>query len=320
MTATEHESRRLDGEATARAMRDEVGAGCAALLARNGVVPGLTVVLVGDDPASQIYVRNKHRAASQVGIHSRIERLPAGVEQPELIATVQRLNDDPAVHGILVQLPLPAGLDERRVIEALDPDKDVDGFHPENAGRLLVGLPGFVPCTPAGIIEMLKRHEIPLAGRRAVVLGRSNIVGKPMALLLLREHCTVTICHSRTRDLAAIASEAELLVAAIGQPAAVTEEFIRKDAVVVDVGIHRVEDEATCRRLYGEDPDRLRVLRERGATLVGDVHPLQARRRASWLSPVPGGVGPLTIAQLLRNTLTAAERATGSPTNGGTKH
>jgi methylenetetrahydrofolate dehydrogenase (NADP+)/methenyltetrahydrofolate cyclohydrolase len=317
MTAPAAGCRRLDGEATARAIREEVGAGCGALLARSGVTPGLTVVLVGDDPASQIYVRNKHRAATQAGVHSRIERLPAAVEQAELIDTVRRLNDDPAVHGILVQLPLPAGLDERRVIEALDPDKDVDGFHPENAGRLLVGLPGFVPCTPAGIIEMLKRHEIPLAGRRAVVLGRSNIVGKPMAILLLREHCTVTICHSRTRDLAAVAAEADLLVAAIGQPAAITEEFIREGAVVVDVGIHRVEDEATCRRLYGEDADRLRALRERGATLVGDVHPLQAQRRAAWLTPVPGGVGPLTIAQLLRNTLTAAERATAGSDNGG---
>jgi len=194
----------------------------------------------------------------------------------------------------------------------VDPAKDVDGFHPLNAGRLLIGLPGPVSCTPAGIIELLRFHKIALAGRHAVVIGRSNIVGKPMAVLLLRENCTVTICHSRTTDLPRIAAQADILIAAVGRMAFVTSEFIKPRAVVVDVGIHRVEDEQTCRGLYGDDADRLRAVRERGSTLVGDVHPLQARERAGWLTPVPGGVGPLTIAQLLSNTLLAAERTTRS--------
>jgi methylenetetrahydrofolate dehydrogenase (NADP+) / methenyltetrahydrofolate cyclohydrolase len=304
-----HEPRKLDGVATARSMRQKVAEGTAELLRERGVVPGLTVLLVGNDPASEIYVRNKHKAATEAGLRSSIERLPETAGEAEILAAVERLNRDPAVHGILVQLPLPDGVDQRRVIESIDPDKDVDGFHPLNAGRLVVGLPGFVPCTPAGILELLRFHEIPLAGRHAVVLGRSNIVGKPMALLLLRENCTVTLCHSRTVDLPRVTAQADLLVAAVGQIGLVTEEFIKPGAVVVDVGIHRVVDEATCRRLYGDDPERLRALAEKGATLAGDVHPLEARRRAAWLTPVPGGVGPLTIAQLLRNTLEAARRA-----------
>jgi methylenetetrahydrofolate dehydrogenase (NADP+)/methenyltetrahydrofolate cyclohydrolase len=298
----------LDGRATARAMRESVAEGCARLEREHGIVPGLTVVLVGEDPASQIYVKNKNRSAAKVGMRSNIERLPETATEREILDTVARLNDDPAVHGILVQLPLPDGIDEHRVIESIHPEKDVDGFHPINAGRLLVGLPGFVSCTPAGIIELLKFNEIPLKGRHAVVIGRSNIVGKPMAVLLLREHCTVTICHSRTQELAKVASEGDLLIAAVGRRAMVTADFIKPGAAVVDVGIHRVEDEATCRELYGEDEKRLASVREKGSTLVGDVHPLQARSRAGWLSPVPGGVGPLTIAQLLKNTLQAAER------------
>jgi methylenetetrahydrofolate dehydrogenase (NADP+)/methenyltetrahydrofolate cyclohydrolase len=303
----------LDGEAAARVVREEVAAGCLRLEQAHGVVPGLTVVLVGDNPASRIYVRNKHKAASAVGIDSRIVELPESVSSEELLQQVGQLNDDPRVHGILVQLPLPRAIDEQRIIEALDPDKDVDGFHPTNAGRLLIGLPGLVPCTPAGIVHLLRTNEIPLSGKHAVVIGRSNIVGKPLALLLLREDCTVTVCHSRTRGLAQIAASADLLVAAVGRPGLVTAEFIKPGAVVVDVGIHRVEDEATCRKLYGDDPARLRAVRERGATLTGDVHPLEARQRAGWLTPVPGGVGPLTIALLLKNTLQAAERAALSP-------
>jgi methylenetetrahydrofolate dehydrogenase (NADP+)/methenyltetrahydrofolate cyclohydrolase len=197
------------------------------------------------------------------------------------------------------------------VLDALDPAKDVDGFHPLNAGRLLAGLPGVVPCTPAGILRLLRQHDVPLVGRRAVVLGRSNIVGKPMALLLLREHCTVKICHSSTPDLAEVAASADILIAAIGRPALVTGEFIKPGAAVVDVGIHRVTDELTCRRLYGDDAERLSAVREKGGTLVGDVHPLEARQRAGWLTPVPGGVGPLTIALLLENTLEAARRSAG---------
>jgi methylenetetrahydrofolate dehydrogenase (NADP+)/methenyltetrahydrofolate cyclohydrolase len=299
----------LDGKATARSMREEVASGCAALLERHSVVPGLAVVRVGEDPASAIYVKNKQRAATRAGMRSVIERLPAAATEADILATVERLNADPATHGILVQLPLPDHVDERRVVEAVDPAKDVDGFHPINAGRLLIGLPGMVSCTPAGIIELLDFYRIPLEGKQAVVIGRSNIVGKPMAVLLLRRHCTVTICHSRTANLPAMASQADILIAAVGRMGLVTADFIKPRAVVVDVGIHRIEDEITCRRFYGDDPHRLRAVREKGATLVGDVHPLEARTRAEWLTPVPGGVGPLTIAQLLRNTLEAARRS-----------
>jgi methylenetetrahydrofolate dehydrogenase (NADP+)/methenyltetrahydrofolate cyclohydrolase len=299
----------LDGKATAKQIREEVAAGCAALLDKHGIVPGLTVVLVGEDPASQIYVRNKEKAAKAAGMNSVVERMPATATQEEVLQAVRRLNADPAVHGILVQLPLPDEVDEHVVIESIDPEKDVDGFHPENVGRLLSGLPGIVSCTPAGIIELLKRHDIPLLGKHAVVIGRSNIVGKPMAVLLLREHCTVTICHSRTKELAEIASQGDLLIAAVGRRAMVTADFIKPGAVVVDVGMHRVEDEEACRELFGADDKRLSTVRKKGATLTGDVHPLQARGRAGWLSPVPGGVGPLTIAMLLKNTIDAAWRS-----------
>jgi len=298
----------LDGKATAREIRREVGEGCARLLAEHGVVPGLTVVLVGEDPASQVYVRNKQKAATAAGMKSEVIRMPESASEAEILAQVERLNADPRVHGILVQLPLPDGVDEQKVIETVSPDKDVDGFHPVNAGRLLSGLPGLVPCTPAGIVELLKRYEIPLQGREAVVIGRSNIVGKPLAVLLLREHCTVTVCHSRTRDLPGVASRADILVAAVGRRGMVDASFIKPGAVVVDVGIHPVDDEDAARELFGDDEKRLAAVRERGSTLVGDVHPVEARGRAGWLSPVPGGVGPLTIAMLLRNTLQAARR------------
>ncbi len=301
----------LDGKKTAREIRQEVAEGCAALLTSNGVVPGLTVVLVGEDPASQIYVRNKERAARKVGMNSNIVRLAADANEELVLETVRALNVDASVHGILVQLPLPGGVGDQRVIETVDPAKDVDGFHPENAGRLLTGLPGFVPCTPAGVIELLKRNDIPLSGKHAVVIGRSNIVGKPMALLLLREHCTVTICHSRTTDLAAQAAQADVLVAAVGRLGMVTADFIKTGAAVIDVGIHRVDDEATVRDLFGDDKRRLATLAEKGSTVVGDVHPLGARGKAGWLTPVPGGVGPLTIAMLLKNTLDAARRSAG---------
>jgi methylenetetrahydrofolate dehydrogenase (NADP+)/methenyltetrahydrofolate cyclohydrolase len=304
-------ARLLDGKRTARILREEVAAGCVDLARSHGVVPGLGVVLVGDDPASQIYVRNKERAAAAAGMTSRVLRLPATAGDEAILAAVAALNADPAVHGILVQLPLPRGVGERAVLEAVDPAKDVDGFHPINAGRLLSGGEGFVPCTPAGILELLRRHDVPLAGRHAVVVGRSNIVGKPMALLLLREHATVTICHSRTSGLAEICARADVLVAAAGRLALITESFIKPGATVIDVGIHRVEDAETCRRLFGDDPARLAAVRETGATLAGDVHPLAARARAGLYTPVPGGVGPLTIAQLLRNTLHAARRSVG---------
>ncbi len=300
----------LDGRAIAKAIRDEVAAGVRDLRSVHGLLPGLTVVLVGDDPASQVYVRNKEKSAGEVGMRSNVLRMPDTTPEAEILATVDRLNRDAGVHGILVQLPLPAGIDAQKVLDLIDPDKDVDGFHPVNAGRLSIGLPGPLPCTPAGILDMLKRYDIPLAGRRAVVVGRSNIVGKPMALLLLREHATVTICHSRTRDLAAVCREADVLVAAVGRLGLVTADFVKPGAAVVDVGMHSVRDEATCRRLFGDDERRLRTLREKGATLAGDVVPIEVAPRAGWLSPVPGGVGPLTIAMLLRNTLEAARAAT----------
>jgi len=309
------EARILDGKATAREIRREVAEGCRRLHEQTGVVPGLTVVLVGEDPASSIYVRNKEKASTKAGMSSRIVRLPATASEAEILSTVDGLNRDESVHGILVQLPLPSGVDAQRVIETLSPDKDVDGFHPVNAGRLLIGLPGFVPCTPAGIIELLRRNDIAMKGRRAVIIGRSNIVGKPMAILLLREHATVTVCHSRTPDLAAVAREADLLIAAVGKLALVTGDFIKQGAAVVDVGIHSVTDEPTVERLFGNDPDRLRSLRDKGQTLAGDVHPLEGRSRAGWLTPVPGGVGPLTIAMLLQNTLRAAQRSAGIDAN-----
>jgi methylenetetrahydrofolate dehydrogenase (NADP+)/methenyltetrahydrofolate cyclohydrolase len=305
-------AQKLDGTATARAMRDEVAAGVAARRAGGAAAPGLTVVLVGESPASMVYVRGKEKAAQEAGMRSEVLRLPATASEHEILATVERLNGDPGVHGILVQLPLPHGVDAQRVIEAIDPAKDVDGFHPVNAGRLLIGLPSFLPCTPAGIVELLKRYRVPLEGKRAVVLGRSNIVGKPMALLLLRENCTVTICHSRTPDLARIAAEADVLVAAIGQPGIVRGDFVKPGAAVVDVGIHTLTDESAVRDVFGNDEGKLRVFREKGSLLCGDVRPLEVAERAGWLSPVPGGVGPLTIAMLLRNTLEAARRCDAS--------
>jgi methylenetetrahydrofolate dehydrogenase (NADP+)/methenyltetrahydrofolate cyclohydrolase len=299
----------LDGKAVAASIRSEVAAGCAALAMQRGIVPGLTVVQVGDNPASDVYVRNKEKAAREVGMHGAVVHLPESSSEDAILATVRGLNLASGVHGILVQLPLPSGVRVARVLEAVDPVKDVDGFHPVNAGKLLTGARGFVPCTPAGIVELLKRSGIPFARKRAVVIGRSNIVGKPMAVLLLREDCTVTVCHSKTRELAEIASQADILVAAIGKPGAIGGDAIKPGAVVVDVGIHTVSDEATCRRLFGDDEARLRQVREKGSTLVGDVHPVEAAAKAGWLTPVPGGVGPLTIAMLLRNTLDAARGA-----------
>lgn len=299
----------LDGKKVAKEIRAEVAERAAAFAVRHGRRPGLSVVLVGEDPASTVYVRNKEKAASEAGIAGEVLRFPAETSQAEIAATVDRLNADPEVDGILVQLPLPDGVDERAILARIDPDKDVDGFHPVNAGRLSIGLPGLVPCTPAGVIELLERHDVPLKGRHAVVVGRSNIVGKPMALLLLRKHCTVTICHSRTADLAAVCREADILVAAVGRVGLIGADHVNPGAAVVDVGIHRVTDEATVRRLFGDDPKRLAALAKRGGTLAGDVVPVEVRERAGWFSPVPGGVGPLTIALLLRNTLDAAERS-----------
>jgi len=272
----------LDGKKTAKEIRREVTEGCTALRASHGLVPGLTVVLVGEDPASQIYVRNKERAARKVGMNSNIVRLAADSNEEMVLETVRALNADASVHGILVQLPLPGGVGDQRVIETVDPAKDVDGFHPENAGRLFTGLPGFVPCTPAGVIELLKRNEIPLAGKHAVVIGRSNIVGKPISLLLQRANATVTMCHSRTQDLAGFCRSADILVAAAGNPRMVKGDWIRPGAAVMDVGVSEVDGK-----------------------LVGDVDFDAAQGIAGFITPSRRGIGPMTITMLLRNTLTA---------------
>jgi methylenetetrahydrofolate dehydrogenase (NADP+) / methenyltetrahydrofolate cyclohydrolase len=282
------ETRLIDGRAFAAKILAEVTSEAAAMKAASGLVPGLAVVLVGEDPASQVYVRNKARTTLEVGLHSVEHRLPAETAEADLLALVASLNADPAIHGILVQLPLPKHIDSTRVLDAIDPDKDVDGFHVINAGRLATGLPGLVPCTPLGCLLMLKAELGNLSGLRAVVLGRSNIVGKPMAALLLRESCTVTIAHSRTRDLPAVCREADILVAAVGQPEMVRGDWIKPGATVVDVGINRVPGEGGKTRL------------------VGDVAFAEAQGVAGRITPVPGGVGPMTIACLLRNTVTAA--------------
>lgn len=282
-------------------LRDKVSS-----LAAKGVQPGLTAVLVGDDPASQIYVRNKMTACDKLGLASRTLRPPADISTEQLLEIVEGLNADPEVDGILVQLPLPKQIDADRVLLAIDPAKDVDGFHPMNVGALATGKPKLVSCTPAGLIEILKRSDIPISGKRAVVVGRSNIVGKPAALLLLGESATVTVCHSRTSDLPGVAREADILVAAIGRPAMLTAEFIKPGAVVLDVGINRITDPAEAERIFAREPQKLVRFREKGSILVGDVHPTDMAELASAYTPVPGGVGPLTIAMLMSNTVRAA--------------
>ena len=260
--------------------------------------PGLAVVLVGNDPASEIYVRNKVKACEEIGLYSEQHSPSAGITTTALLDLIDQLNARDEIDGILVQMPLPKHVDSRRVLSAIRPGKDVDGFHPVNVGNLVANRPGLRPCTPAGIMEMLKRYDVPLAGRNAVVVGRSDIVGKPMALMLLHEHATVTICHSRTRDLAAECRRADILVAAIGQPALITREFIKPGATVVDVGMNRLDDAALSSAIFQGSPSR---------SLIGDVHPVEVSRVAGAYTPVPGGVGPLTIAMLMVNTIRAAE-------------
>jgi methylenetetrahydrofolate dehydrogenase (NADP+)/methenyltetrahydrofolate cyclohydrolase len=256
-------------------------------------------------------VRNKIKTCHDLGIYSETLTPPDSVTTEELVAAVEKLNARPELDGILVQLPLPAQVDTKRVLLAVAAEKDVDGLHPCNVGRLVAGLPGPRACTPAGIIEMLKRYQIPIAGRRAVVVGRSDIVGKPMAMLLLHEHATVTICHSKTPDLPAVCREADILVAAMGRPAMITADYIRPGAVVIDVGTTRVENREEAARIFRNSGDRLAAFDKRGSVLVGDVHPLDVVERASAYTPVPGGVGPLTIAMLMVNTVASAERRTG---------
>ncbi|WP_312163183.1 bifunctional methylenetetrahydrofolate dehydrogenase/methenyltetrahydrofolate cyclohydrolase FolD [Phenylobacterium sp.] len=289
----------IDGKVTAERLRAEVAQEVAALKAQHGLQPGLAVVLVGEDPASQVYVRSKGEHSKAAGMHSVTHRLPADVGQDELLALVRQLNADPLIHGILVQLPLPKGLDEKAVIETIDPNKDVDGLHVVNAGRLAQGLPSLVPCTPLGCMIMLRETLGDLAGKRAVVVGRSVLVGKPVAQLLLQADCTVTIAHSRTQDLAAVCREADILVAAVGRPQMIKADWIKPGATVIDVGINRV-------------PFRDPVKAAEGKTkLVGDVAYKEALGVAGHITPVPGGVGLMTVACLLQNTVTAAKRIAG---------
>jgi methylenetetrahydrofolate dehydrogenase (NADP+)/methenyltetrahydrofolate cyclohydrolase len=258
------------------------------------------------DPASQVYVRSKGRALARAGCTSRTFALPAETTEEELKGLLDRLNDDPAVDGILVQLPLPPGLDEERVLERVSPDKDVDGFHPVNVGRLWRDRPLFVPATPSAIVELLRRRGIELARRRAVVVGRSNVVGKPLAALLLRQQCTVTLCHSRTQDLVAECRRADLLVAAVGRPALIGPEHVRRGAVVVDVGINRITEPTVLEKLLPGDEERRRELESKGSVLVGDVDFRRVAPRCAAITPVPRGIGPLTVAMLLVNTFAAA--------------
>jgi methylenetetrahydrofolate dehydrogenase (NADP+)/methenyltetrahydrofolate cyclohydrolase len=302
-------ARLLDGVSIATQIRQEVRPAAAEFASRAGRPPGLGILLVGDNPASEIYVRNKLKAAAEAGLRAELTRLPSTARLADVLDVVHTLNRDETFDGILVQSPLPDAMGphaERQVFDAVDPAKDVDGFHPENVGRLVQNRATLVACTPSGVIEILERTGIPIAGTRAVVLGRSDIVGKPMALLLLHRHATVTSCHSRTPQLAAVAAEADILVAAIGRPGFVTPEFVKPGAAVIDVGITSLRDRAAVERLFPAGSKRLETFERRGAVTVGDVHP-SVEAVAGWLTPVPGGIGPLTIAMLLKNTLRAAE-------------
>ncbi len=302
----------LDGAAVAQRIKQRVAARVSELAQQN-FIPGLAVVIVGNDPASQVYVGNKVKTCGEMGIYSEKHALHETTTTEQLLMLVQELNQRDEIDGILVQSPLPKHINEEQVVEAIDPAKDVDGFHKINVGLLTQGHDSLVPCTPAGVIEMLQQYEIPLAGANAVVIGRSNIVGKPMAMLLLQHNATVTICHSRTKNLPEICRRADIVIAAIGRTAMVTGEYVSEGAVVVDVGMNQAKTEEEVRRIFSDEeiPKRLDVLQKRGATLVGDVEPRTVAPRASYLTPVPGGVGLLTIAMLMQNTLKAAEKRRG---------
>jgi len=284
----------IDGKAISAQIRAELAQEVAKLKADKGVTPGLAVVLVGDNPASKVYVGQKEKACNELALLSRKFVLPAETKEEELLDLVAKLNADPEIDGILVQLPLPKQIDENKVIAAIHPDKDVDGFHPVNVGRLVIGTEGFKPCTPYGVIHLLRRSGVKLAGAEAVVVGRSNIVGKPVALMLLQESATVTVCHSKTRDLAEVCRRADVLVVAIGRPKMITADMVREGAVVIDVGVNRLPDGKLC----------------------GDVDFAGASEKAAQITPVPGGVGPMTIAMLMHNTVNSARRRAGLPALG----
>jgi methylenetetrahydrofolate dehydrogenase (NADP+)/methenyltetrahydrofolate cyclohydrolase len=304
----------LDGNKIAAEIKAEVGREVKDF-AGAGLRPGLAVILAGDNPASAIYVRGKVKSSEELGIASETITPPAAVTTTELLELVADLNARDDVDGILVQLPLPPQVDAKAVLMAVDPAKDVDGFHPMNVGFLSTQRPGLVPCTPAGVMEMLKRSGIAVAGREAVVVGRSDIVGKPMAMLLLNANATVTVCHSKTRDLAGVCRRADILVAAIGRAGLITRDFVKPGATVIDVGMNKVTDRADLERFFPGNEKREQAFRRNGSTLVGDVHP-EVAEVAGALSPVPGGVGPLTITMLMRNTLRAAKARVGQPVTG----
>ncbi|MGI2294039.1 bifunctional methylenetetrahydrofolate dehydrogenase/methenyltetrahydrofolate cyclohydrolase FolD [Paenibacillus sp. GXUN7292] len=281
-------AQKIEGKKISDQIREELIAETARLK-QQGVTPGLAVVLVGEDPASKVYVGSKEKACEQVGFYSEVHRLPAETSETELLALIERLNNQDSINGILVQLPLPDHINEKAVIDAISVEKDVDGFHPQSVGNLVIGDDSLLPCTPAGVIELIKRSGVEIAGKHAVVIGRSNIVGKPVAMLLMREHATVTICHSRTANMSEIAKQADILVVAIGKPKAIDSSFVKPGAIVIDVGINRMPD----------------------GKLAGDVDYEDCLESAAFITPVPGGVGPMTITMLMKNTLTAAKRANG---------
>ncbi len=300
------DSKLLKGSVVAAGIRDEVATEVEALI-RLGIYPRLDVVLVGEDPASKVYVGSKAKTCDQLGMVSKTHILPTDTPQAQLEELIVTLNTDDAVDGILVQLPLPGNLDAHRILELIDPAKDVDGFHTSNVALLQQGRPQLVPCTPAGVMEMLRREDIEIQGTRAVVVGRSDIVGKPMAMLLLHAHATVTICHSRTQNLAAVTREADILVAAVGVLGLIGADHVREGATVIDVGMHRVTDRATVERLYSGNQKKMAAFEKRGAVLSGDVDFEAVAPKAGRITPVPGGVGPLTIAMLMANTVRAAQ-------------
>ncbi|MBN2456992.1 MAG: bifunctional methylenetetrahydrofolate dehydrogenase/methenyltetrahydrofolate cyclohydrolase FolD [Sedimentisphaerales bacterium] len=296
-------ARVIDGKQVAAAMRAEIKEEVAKLK-QKGILPGLGVILVGDDPASRSYVTAKEKTCEEIGIYSDDNRLPAETSQKQLMALVEKMNKDPKIHGILVQLPLPKHLNEAEILLAIDPDKDVDGFHPMNVGRMVVGEKGFLPCTPHGVIQLLIRSGVTIEGANVVIVGRSNIVGKPLANMLIQKkpnrNATVTICHTRTKDLAHQTRQADIVIAAAGRPNTITVDMIKEAAVVIDVGVNRVED----------------ATKKKGYRLVGDVDFERVKEKASFITPVPGGVGPMTITMLLYNTVESAKRAAGIETKG----
>ncbi len=276
---------RIDGKETSKAVRARIKEDTTAFIKQTGIVPGLAVVIVGADPASQVYVRNKHKACAEVGMYSEVHELPENISEEELLSLIDRLNHSDKIHGILVQLPLPKHLNEEAVILAIDPAKDVDAFHPQNVGKIMIGNYSFLPCTPAGVMELLRFYGIDPAGKHCVIVGRSNIVGKPQSMLMLKANATVTICHSKTQNLSSLVRMADIVIAAVGKPKFITEDMVKEGAVVIDVGINRMSDGKLC----------------------GDVNFDQVEKKASYITPVPGGVGPMTITMLLQNTLTAAK-------------